>query len=155
MENLKIENARIVYRNFAGKAGKFTPEGRRSFSVVLDEETALKLKEDGWNVKSRPSKFDDNEIFYTLPVFVNFDYYPPKIYMVANGKPTEMDEDNVRELDNAEITGVDLLIRPREWEVNGAHGVKAYVKVMYANIEVDDFAAKYNTYGTMDEELPF
>lgn len=146
MENLKIEDAHIIFKNFAGKAGKFTPEGRRSFHVVLDEDTAMALKADGWNVKARESKYDDGETYYTLPVFVNYDFYPPHIYIVANGSITELDEETVAQLDTAEIDHVDMILRPRSWEVNGSQGIKAYVKSLYAVIEVDDLAQKYGVY---------
>lgn len=147
MDNLTIENAHIIFKNFSGKAGKFTPEGRRGFHVVLDEETALALKEDGWNVKPRESKYDDGEVYYTMPVTVNYAYYPPHIYIVANGTVTELDEETVGQLDTAEIDRVDMIIRPRRWEMNGSVGIKAYVKSLYAVIEVDDLALKYNVYG--------
>ena len=52
--NLVIENCRITFKNFSGKETKFNPAGRRNFAVVLDEDTAHKLSDDGWNVKIRP-----------------------------------------------------------------------------------------------------
>ena len=44
VENINIENAKLMFKNFSGKNDRFNP-GRRNFSVIIeDEETALALK---------------------------------------------------------------------------------------------------------------
>lgn len=155
MENLKIENATLRYRNFSGTRDPYHP-GQRGFSVLLDEETAAMLKADGWNVKAKPSKNDPDEMQYTLPVTVRFDVYPPKVVMLAGNNRTYLDETTVGELDRSEIKNVDLMIRPREWEVNGKKGVKAMLKTAYVTIEMDDLDMKYANFGTNDDdECPF
>ena len=49
IENIKIEGARIVFRNLSGKPDKFNPQGgKRTFAVVIDDpEFAQSLKEEG------------------------------------------------------------------------------------------------------------
>lgn len=155
MENLKIENATLRYRNFSGNRDQYHP-GVRSFSVVLSEEDAEMLKADGWNVKARPSKADPDEIVYTLPVGLRFDVYPPKIVMLAGNNRTYLDETTVAELDRAEIKNIDLMIRPREWTHLGKTGVKAMLKTAYVTVEMDDLDLKYANFGMDSEETtPF
>ncbi|NMC58666.1 MAG: hypothetical protein GYA51_04660, partial [Candidatus Methanofastidiosa archaeon] len=43
-KNIIVENARIAFRNFSGKEGKYNPAGRRNFCVFLDPKTAEELE---------------------------------------------------------------------------------------------------------------
>lgn len=154
MANISVENAHIIYRNFAGREGRYNKAGVRSFCVVLPEDRAEQLRDEGWNIRIRAPKEAGDEAMYYLPVAVRFDYYPPKIYMISslNGMRTVCDEDNVGELDEAELSNVDLIIRPRYYERDdGTTGIKAYLKIMYATLEEDEFAYKY----VQNESVPF
>ena len=68
---LQIEDARIIYRNFAGLPSKFNREGDRNFAVIIpSQDICDKLTEDGWNVKIKPPREEDEEPFMYLPVKV-------------------------------------------------------------------------------------
>lgn len=144
MDNLKIENAHIIYKNFAGNRDQYHP-GRRSFSVVLEEADANILEADGWNVRHRPSKADPDEIIHTLPVEARFDNFPPRVVMIGemSKRVTFLDENTIGQLDTAAIKNFDLLINPSRWTAAGKTGVKAYLKTAYVTIEEDDLDLKY------------
>mgnify|MGYP004561987329 FL=1 len=144
MNNLKIENAHIIYKNFAGNRDQYHP-GKRTFSIELDEDEANALAADGWNVRRKPTKSDPDVIINTIPVELRFDIFPPKIVMIGESSKriSYLDESTVGQLDAAAIKNVDLMIRPREWSTAGKSGVKAYLKTAYITIEEDDLDLKY------------
>ena len=141
--NIVIEKARIGFRNFSGKEGKFNPAGRKNFCVFLETDLAQKLVEDGWNVRWLMPRNEDDERQAYLQVSVSFDNIPPKVVMITSRGKTILDESTVSLLDWAEISEVDVIIRPYNWEVNGKGGVKAYLKSMYVTISEDEFESKY------------
>jgi hypothetical protein len=58
-------------------------------------------------------------------------------------RETALDANTVDMLDWADITNVDLIVRPYTWEVSGRSGIKAYLQSMYVTIEEDALERKY------------
>ena len=145
-ENLVIEDAKLIFRNFAGEEGQYNRAGDRNFSVVIDDQDmAMALIKDGWNLKPLRQRDPDEELVYHLKVTVRMDGdWPAKLNIVnRRGRPIRLDEDTVSQLDTAELGLVDITINPSNWSVNGKTGVKAYLRELYASLVEDDLAKKY------------
>lgn len=143
VSDISVENARIGFRNFSGKEGKYNVKGNRNFTIFLETDLAKQLEQDGWNVKWLDPRDPEEEKQGILQVKVAFNNYPPKILLYSDNKRTEVTEESINILDWAEIDSIDLIIRPYHYNVNGKEGIKAYLKKMYITLVVDRFAEKY------------
>lgn len=148
---LQIEDARIIFRNFSGEGSKYNREGDRNFAVIIpDEEIKDQLIENGWNVKIKPPRDEDDSPFMYLPVKIRFNHRGPGIYLVSGDKVTRLNEETIGMLDEVDIKSVDMDLRPYDWEVNGKTGRSAYLQALNVIQNIDRFAARYQK-----DELPF
>ena len=152
---VQIDNARIIYRNFAGAPSKFNREGDRNFAIVIeDQDIADALTEQGWNVKIKAPREEGDDPFMFLPVKVKFNDRGPRVYLqnsLEGRNRVMLDEDAVGMLDHVDIINVDLDIRPFDWEVQGKTGRTAYLQSICVTQEVDRFLDRY----TGEEEAPW
>ena len=138
---LQIDDAKIIYRNFAGVGSKFNREGDRNFAVLIEDEAlAEQLTNDGWNVKIKLPRDEDDSPFMYLPVKVKFNERGPSAYLKIGRNMTRLDEESIACLDKINILSVDLDIRPFDWEVNGKVGRTAYLQAIRVTQDVDRFA---------------
>lgn len=138
-----MENVRIIFRNFAGKEGKYNREGDRNFGVLLDDDIAEAMAKDGWNVKWLKARDEDEQEQAYLSVAVNFKGRPPRVVMITSRGRTPLSEDDIEILDWADISNVDLIVRPYAWAVSGKTGIKAYLKSIFVTINEDALELKY------------
>lgn len=141
---LQIDDARIIYRNFAGKGDKYNREGDRNFALLITEEAdANELIERGWNVKVKPPREDGDVPFMYLPVKVKFNDRGPSVYLYSGQSKNQLNEHTVGMIDDIDILSVNLDIRPYDWEVSGKTGRTAYLQGIEVFQNVDRFTARY------------
>ncbi|MDD3288130.1 MAG: hypothetical protein PHX43_03895 [Alphaproteobacteria bacterium] len=139
---VRIDNAKVMFRNFSGAPGTYNQAGNRNFCVFLPDDLARDMESKGWNIRWLKSR-EDEPPQAMVAVKVNYGNYPPSIFIVSNGKASKLSEENVKELDTAELEQVDLIIRGYSWEVKGETGIKAYLKEGYFVLATNDLAKKY------------
>lgn len=148
---LQVEDARIIYRNFAGVGSKYNREGDRNFAVIIpNQEIADELIADGWAVKIKPPRDEDDSPFMYLPVKVKFNNRGPAAYVKSGSSVQRLNEDTISMLDEIDIQSVDMDLRPYDWEVNGKTGRSAYLQAINVIQNIDRFGAQYAA-----QELPF
>lgn len=143
-----IQDAKIIFRNFAGRKGPYNEEGERSFTVVLPEQIAKRMILEGWTTikEKKPWNADEGseEVEYQMPVEVEYRKgRPPRCVLINAFGRTELGADEVAVIDYAELENVDLTINPYQWEVNGNSGVKAYLKTIFVTVVTDELDLKY------------
>lgn len=145
---LEINDARIIWPNFEGRGDRFNKQGDRHFTLVIpDQEIAEALMNDkskygdGWNVKIKPARDEDDKPFMNLKVKVAFNGRGPNIYLVSGNKQVALNEDTVKMLDYIDIISCDMDIRPFDGEMpNGQTFRTAYLSAMRVHQRVDRFA---------------
>lgn len=145
--DLMIEDAKLLFTNFAGSPTRYNSEGgKREFSVALPLNLVEDLERDGWNVKYRKNadgEFDPERPY--LGVKVSYKFRAPAIWLITGGRKQLMTEDTVGTLDNITIKTADVVIHPSVYDVRGQQGISAYVKELYVVIDDESasFASKY------------
>ena len=148
---LQIEDARIIYRNIAGIGSKYNREGDRNFAVIIpNQEIADELIADGWAVKIKPPRDEDDSPFMYLPVKVKFNNRGPAAYVKSGNSVQRLNQDTIGMLDEIDIQSVDMDLRAYDWEVNGKTGRSAYLQAINVIQNIDRFGAQYQA-----QELPF
>lgn len=142
-KDLVLEDVRLIYRNFEGRKGKYNKEGVRSVGVVIPQDKADELVEEGWAVKCRPPREEGDPPLCFLSVAIRFDIMPPRIYLVTSRNKTSLDEETCHLVDEADIESADIIVRPYNWDVDGDTGTKAYLKNAWINIEETALDQKY------------
>lgn len=159
--SITIMNARLLFKNFAGKRTDYNNEGSRNFCVVLDEELAAVLKDEGFNVKRTKPYKDDPEDNGSPYLKVNVNYhgkFPPIVVMIVMGKDGEarkinLNEETINQLDWTRIEKADLIINPHPYpeRVGRPAGISAYLKSLYVTIIQDELEQLYDNIPYVNE----
>ena len=126
---LEIEDARIIYRNFA--------------VIIPNQEICDELIEAGWNVKIKEPREGYDDPFMFLPVKIKFNNRGPGAYVKSGDSVTRLNEETIDMLDEIDIASVDMDLRPYDWEVNGKTGRTAYLQAINVTQNIDRFGARY------------
>lgn len=148
--NLQINNARIIFKNFAGEASKYNREGDRNFALVIDsddvyQELMCEKNEYGvpWNVRVNEPREDGDLPLMYMKVKVKFNGRGPAVYLVSGEHHSKLDEDTIAMLDDIDIQYVNLDIRPYDDIINNKPFRAAYLVSMEVIQNIDRFAARY------------
>lgn len=168
IEPIILKNIQIPYntdrwqpRNFRGlERGQYNREGDRNFCVFLDPEQVdcEQLIQDGWNIKKTVNENDPQaEPSYMLRVKVKF--HPPesdlvrlnpKVLVCTQNGEMMMDEENVGDLDGAQIVKASMTIGGTWKESPMYTGVVAYLKKLVVRVFEDDGSLEELKEGLMD-----
>ena len=148
---VSIENTRFIFRtNFSGDPDRdsFGSTARKANILIPDEEQALALRDEGFNVKQTKPREGEEEDYipkYFVSISLNYDSeWPPTVYLVTGkNMPVLLDEESIGILDKIYVLNVDVVLNPYHNARTNRNSL--YVKTMYVeqSVEDDPFAGKY------------
>ena len=142
-KSLMIQDARIIFRNFAGREREYNSEGDRNFSVVLEPSLAKKLIDEGWRVKQLKPREDEEEGDYHLKVNLNYKKgRPPRCVVITSKSHTELGMDEIALLDAADIKQVDVMINGW-WSDMAGGGYSGFLKSIFVTLNEDELELMY------------
>lgn len=141
-----LEGATILWPNFTGKETMYNSPGDRNFNVILPEELAAQLHEEGWNIK-RTNPREEGDVGQPFTQ-INLNYKkgrPPRVVMITSRGRTTLYEEDVEMLDWVVLRegGADMIINPSDWKVGDKSGTKGYLRSLFVHIEEDALERKY------------
>lgn len=141
---IQIDNAEILFRNFAGRATDYNEEGNRNFVLVIkDEDIANALMDRGANLAYKEPYREGDTGEWRLKVKVSYKFGGPIAHLVSNGRIKSLNEDNISMLDGIDIEEVGMDIRLSRWSRSGRSGYTAYLDKICVVQEVDRFLMRY------------
>ena len=156
-----VEGARLIFRNFRGEASDYNAKGNRNFGLLLDDNLAADLLEDGWNVKHLKPRTEEEEEHPQawLPVKVKYGKIPPIVILITSRGKHRLTEETIGQLDWTRIKNVDLIVRPYQYPAMQGRpaGISAYLKSIYVTVQEDALEEKYGAIPDVEdmEEVPF
>lgn len=150
-DEIMIEGADLMFRNFAGQERDFNSAGDRNFCIMLDKRPDVVeiMTERGWNVKTLKPREDGDEPRPYIQVTVQYNKgRPPRCVLVSSRGRTDLGAEEVALLDMADIKNADVILNGYHWRIREntpqeASGVKAYLKSIYLTINEDELDLKY------------
>ena len=143
-EVIRMDNVRLIFRNFEGRGSKYNREGDRNFAIVIDDqEIADVLTEKGLNVRIKDPRDEGDTPFMYLPVKVKFNEFGPTVLLKSGRARNRLNEETVGILDAIDIERCDLDLNMSYWEVNGKTGYSVYLSSIHVVQYLDRFEAMY------------
>ena len=152
--NIILEDATLMFRNFAGIERDFNSAGDRNFSVLLEPKLAKAMKDDGWRVKQLKPREEGEEGDYHLKVNVNYGKgRPPRVVLISSAGRVDLGSDEVSVLDWADLKNVDLIVNGW-WSDMAGGGYSGYLKSIFVTLNEDELDLKYAGVPAVSDNAP-
>lgn len=148
IEDVELEDVQIkwAFSHFDGRADTFNDEGDHNFTIILPEETARTLMDEGWNVREMDPYEEGDPPEYLLKVKISYRFEAPKIYLIKGDRKVRAEERDLSDIRRDTCEQIDVILTPSRWVNGNRSGITAYTKELYAKVRESRFAAKYGDY---------
>lgn len=135
--NIQVDHARIIYRNFSGQNSKF-PNSHGFALLIDDENVAHALADAGWTVHIKPAKEPGDIPFMYVQVTVKYD--PRTTIVMQTGNELRiLDENTMGIIDNIEIEDISM-------DLHLSRKGAAYMNNLRVTQKVNRFRQEYEKY---------
>lgn len=157
-EYYMVDNAQLIWTNFAGNETSMNRGGKRNFNwVIPDPELAQQLAAMGLNVRHRSIRDGvDGEEFDHLKIDISYETdkgipieeinpeWVPQVYLVdENDYLTLIEKEGLGELDGKIITYALFEFRLYNWTYGNKTGVSAKLKRLFLRVKKDPLAGRF------------
>lgn len=153
-ENLVIEDARLIFKNFTGREERSRTDGRvvnmegtKKFGVIVPEDIVDQLVEDGWNVKILAPREEGDEPAHYLSVNISDRFFTPKITMYTKRNSVDLNMETCGQIDYADIISADVVLEPASQP-----GRNPYLRDLRVVIQESRLDEKYADYFGPEDE---
>lgn len=149
---ITIRDAQIApykFRNFEGRETEYNRAGDRNFVIFLDKALAQQLEAGGAPVSWKADRFNDGEMRAQMKVHVKYrdrrgnPMIPPKVVLVTRKNQTQLTEETIGMLDQADIEKCDLILQQYANGATMGPENSVALKTMYVTLSEDEFADEY------------
>lgn len=149
IDDVELEDVTVKWNwsHFDGRADGLNDLGDHNFTIILDERTALELRDAGWTgVKENEPYEEGDPPEWTLKIKISYKYEAPKVFLIKGERKFRAEESDLADIRRDATEQIDVIITPSRWVQGNRTGVTAYAKELYAKIRESRFSRKYADY---------
>ncbi|MBO7450448.1 MAG: hypothetical protein J6U54_08760 [Clostridiales bacterium] len=138
-----INGVPVKYHNFAGVKTDYNREGDVNFEIIIDEETALNMMEDGWYIKINEDDLGRKE--YRIKIRLG-EFGDPQVFIIGDdGKAIPFNRGQWKRIDRMTISYVDVEFHQsrKTFMHDGHEYYSAYADNLFVNIVENSLYKKY------------
>lgn len=150
IDDVELENINVKWNfsHFDGRADMYNEAGNHDFVIVLPEDIARQMQEDGWNVKEKEPYEEGDPPEWHLQVKISYKFEDPRIFLIKdNGvrkRKIRALKSDLRDIRRDTTQNIDVILTPSRWTQPGRSGITAYAKELYATVKESRFSSKYD-----------
>jgi hypothetical protein len=151
IDDVELEDVKVkwAFSHFDGREDTFNAQGDHNFQIILPDDIAKQLLDDGWNVRSMPGYEEGDPEEHLLKVKISYKYEPPKIYLIKGDRKLRAEQRDLADIRRDTCERIDIIITPSRWVAGGSTGITAYAKELYAKVKESRFSAMYADFEEM------
>jgi len=148
IDDVELEDVKVkwAFSHFDGREDTFNAQGEHNFTIMLPDDIADKLREEGWNIRDMAGYEEGDPDEHLLKIKISYKYEPPKVFLIKGDRKLRAEQRDLADIRRDTCEQIDVIITPSRWVNGNASGITAYAKELYAKVKESRFSSKYAEY---------